>query len=329
MSGMAASPWETGSYPALQQYEAWQDKLQRVYGSWQVDRPAGGAFDARMISHAVGGFQIVDCTCDPCGAVRTRAEVGRDDRESLTIQLVLSGKEAFAVDGDWITLGAGDVLIWNSIRPMKFEVQERLRKISVTMPLARLRSWLPSRWHSIDTRLPHRSPGAGLLSSVIGSLSPAFLAGTLRNSEALTESVMGILVNALDIDRVDEPASLRGAQLLLAKQYIEANLDNPDLSPALVATARRISVRYLHAMFEAEGTTVQQFVIRQRLLRCRRELENPMMAGRTITDIAYAWGFQNATHFSRRFKTEFGLTPQDFRAQATGPQARIPGHPAT
>ncbi|MCG8521073.1 MAG: helix-turn-helix domain-containing protein [Pseudomonadales bacterium] len=56
-----------------------------------------------------------------------------------------------------------------------------------------------------------------------------------------------------------------------------------------------------------------QYLISQRLLRCRRDLSNPAMTGRTITEIALGWGFQHPTHFSRRFKSEFGLTPYEFR----------------
>ncbi len=310
----AGARWDTRDIAATHRYDAWQDILQRVYGAWDVDRPTGSGFDAQLTHRAVGGFQIVDCACDPCGARRTRAEIGVDGRESITVQLVLSGRETFAIGEKRVDLGPGDVLLWNSIRPMRFEVTERLRKISVTMPLARLRSWLPSEWHSIEGCLPRGSAGAGLLSSIVGSLSPSFLAGDLRHSEALTEAVLGILVNVLGIDREDGPTTLRETRLATVKDHIHANLGNPDLSPVLIAQAKRVSLRYLHALFEGEGTTVQQYIIRQRLIRCRRELENPKMAGRTITDIAYGWGFQNSPHFSRRFKAEFGVSPQAFRA---------------
>lgn len=328
MKAEGGGRWDTGAIPSRQRFDAWQGMLQDVYGAWDVTLPATPDFNAEMLYRAVGGFQIVDCSCDPCGARRTRSEMARDGNETLTIQLVLSGTETFTIDDRRIDLGPGDVLIWNSIRPMTFEVTERLRKVSVTMPLSRLRSWLPGSWHSIESSLANVSPGAGLLSNVIGSISPEFLAGNLRNGEALTETMMGLLVNVLGIAGGEQPATLRAAQLLVVKDHIQANLANPDLSPGVIASGKRMSVRYLHALFENDNTTVQQYVIRQRLLRCRRELENPKMAGRTITEIAFAWGFQNSTHFSRRFKAEFGLSPQDCRSQAAAAAGRPAGAPA-
>lgn len=314
MSIRAGSRWQAGDFPARQRHEAWQDILRHVYGSLDIEGPGAPDFDAGVSHHAVGGFRLVDCVCDPCAGVRTPRHIRADGAEALTIQLVLAGAEHFTIDDERIALSAGDVLIWNSIRPLRFEVTERLRKISVTMPLARLRSWMPATWHSIDRRLPHVSPGAGLLSSVIGSLSPAFLAGRLTNAEALTEAVMGLLVNVLGAERDGAPATPRAAQLLAVKDHIAAHLGDPELTPATIARACRISLRHLHALFEDEGATLRQYIIMERLLRCRREFDNPRMAGRTITDISFGWGFQNATHFSRRFKAAFGRSPQDYRA---------------
>ena len=47
-----------------------------------------------------------------------------------------------------------------------------------------------------------------------------------------------------------------------------------------------------------------------------RDLNNPALAPRTITDIALSWGFNNSAHFSRVFREHTGLSPRAFREAA-------------
>ena len=77
-----------------------------------------------------------------------------------------------------------------------------------------------------------------------------------------------------------------------------------------------MSLRYLHALFDSADTTLTQHLIGQRLARCHRELANPAMAWRKIGDIALSCGFQNLTHFARRFRERYGMSPQQFRISA-------------
>lgn len=311
---MTASKWCTSSVRSADQYDAWSEKINEIYGPTRVARSNAKAFRADVVHCSVKNFRVVNCVCDPCAGVRSRSEASRSADELLGIQLVLSGKEHFTVGSRQVVLNSGDVLIWNTTQFLSFEVLERLHKISVMMPLTRLKSWLPNSWHSVDATLANGSAGATILSSFIQSMSPEFLSGNLLQGEALTEAIVGVIVSALHADkRFTDPSTLRDTHLLRVKQYIDAHLDDPDLSPAMIASANRISLRYLHCLFEPESTTVLQYVIKERLLRCHRELSNPKMSRRTITDIALSWGFHSATHFGRRFREQFGVSPVEFR----------------
>jgi len=76
-----------------------------------------------------------------------------------------------------------------------------------------------------------------------------------------------------------------------------------------------MSVRHLHRLFAHRRCTVGDWIRERRLERCRRDLADPRFRERTITDIAFYWGFSESAHFSRSFKKQFGVSPRAFRSQ--------------
>jgi AraC-like DNA-binding protein len=46
------------------------------------------------------------------------------------------------------------------------------------------------------------------------------------------------------------------------------------------------------------------------LVACRRDLVYPRLASRSVSGIAFSWGFNEAAPFSRSFKEQYGLTPR-------------------
>jgi acetamidase/formamidase/AraC-like DNA-binding protein len=98
-------------------------------------------------------------------------------------------------------------------------------------------------------------------------------------------------------------------------QTIERHLDDPELAPARVAQAEGISERYLQKLFEGVGDNFTHYVRERRLQRAWADLSNPAQAHRSISEIAYRYGFGDSAHFSRTFRHRFGLPPREFRQQ--------------
>ncbi len=324
MNGHAHS-WTTDHYAPRERYEAWDQKLNEVYGVWHSDRNPGTAFNARIEHRKASGFQIVDCRCDPCGAVRySRDSTRGQDEMVLALQWVLEGREEFCIDDRRMLLERGDVLIWDTTKPMSFKVVEPLHKISTMIPLSRLQHWMPGNWRAVEGKIAAGSMGARLLSNYVAAIRPEFLSGSLNNPDGLVEATIGLIVNALGDDaRQLPPESLRDAQMQRVKAYIKGRLDDPDLGPTTIAAGCRISVRYLHWLFAPTDTTVSSYLMQERLALSRRALANLQMARRTIADIALSSGFLSSTHFSRRFKAEYGETPMEFRMRSYGSSARL------
>ncbi|MFI6022820.1 helix-turn-helix domain-containing protein [Streptomyces sp. NPDC051287] len=96
--------------------------------------------------------------------------------------------------------------------------------------------------------------------------------------------------------------------LRAARSAIEANLDRPDLSPALIARVLGVSLRTLHRCFSGSGDSVMSFARHRRLHRAHDDLLGSSHA-RRISEVAARWQFSDASHFIRHFKAAFGSTP--------------------
>ena len=58
---------------------------------------------------------------------------------------------------------------------------------------------------------------------------------------------------------------------------------------------------------------MSSYILRRRLEECGKQLTDALWRKRTITEIAFSWGFNNATHFARVFRDQYGTSPRDYR----------------
>lgn len=108
--------------------------------------------------------------------------------------------------------------------------------------------------------------------------------------------------------------ALRFGHLQAARRFMTLALPRPDLSPALVAKALGISVRQVHMLFEPGGLSFSRTLTAMRLEKARLALQAE--PGRSVSDIAFACGFDSMATFYRTFRSAYGLSPSDIRAMA-------------
>ena len=121
-----------------------------------------------------------------------------------------------------------------------------------------------------------------------------------------------IAVSLAKMIQSDTPriSSARGLVLLKVRAAIETRLSDPALDGEAVAAAAGVSVRYAYSVLADEGTSIARYIQERRLARCRRALEDPQQAHRSLSEIAYGWGFSDMTHFGRSFRKAYGMLPQ-------------------
>lgn len=92
------------------------------------------------------------------------------------------------------------------------------------------------------------------------------------------------------------------------KVFILDNLSDDSLSARSIADASGFTSRYINRLFEREGVSLMRWVWRQRLEGARALLASTR-SPQAIGNVAYAYGFKNASHFSHAFRRQFGHAP--------------------
>ena len=96
-----------------------------------------------------------------------------------------------------------------------------------------------------------------------------------------------------------------------ACRVIELRFRDPDLTPDQIARELHISTRSLSRLFAAHHETVMRRVFDVRIRHAMKLLAAP--AHRSITEIAFACGFNDISHFGRAFAVRVQRTPSEWR----------------
>ena len=129
---------------------------------------------------------------------------------------------------------------------------------------------------------------------------------------ATTELVRALIATVAE-DEAAQREAMAGSLPTRITIYLQRHLTDPDLTPARVAHAHNISLRHLYNVWGGRDISLGEWIIRKRLETARRDLAKPEAQTLTIAAIAHRSGFADATHFSRRFRAEFGVSPREWR----------------
>jgi AraC-like DNA-binding protein len=166
--------------------------------------------------------------------------------------------------------------------------------------------------------------------SLVGHLLDGLLAQiagyTPDNPGRLAQHIVGLLALMCSEDRAVDGTPEHRQLLGRAKDFIEHNLSDASLTPDTVADALHVSTRTLHRLFESDGHTISGWIRLRRLEHCRADLADRVSDGSSVSSIGARWGLWDAAHFSRLFKSSYGMPPRAYRdAQRS---ARLTARPA-
>jgi AraC family transcriptional regulator, positive regulator of tynA and feaB len=301
----------------------WRDAMGIVPHEFASD--AGPAFRGTVCSEMLDDVMLSDFQCDPCEVKRNTRNIAHSDCDDFLLCSQLSGRAVFSQDDRQAVTERGAFVLLDPRRPFGVSYQGRTRSVSLKIPRRALESRLGAAAALTVQAMETHRPLAGLASGFLSMLPRRAAAVDGTVGVRLAEQVLDLIALAFSVeaDQTAVLSSVRATALIRLKAAIEARLWDAALKPAAVAAAAGISVRYANDLLSQEGFSVERYILHRRLERCRRSLEDPTQACRMIGEIAFSWGFSDLSHFGRRFRAAYGLTPGDCRKRAQAPGASI------
>jgi AraC family transcriptional activator of tynA and feaB len=302
-------------------FDYWREVLCRRIVRHDCTPEVRQDFRAELQAGTLADIDLVCYASTPMQNDVTMRHVARAGGDELLIRLQIAGAFVVEQDGREAVLEAGDITLLDPRRPMSGKYLKGAKQLVIKVPRDELEARVGhTRQMTALSIKPHKPEH--ILTSAFLTMLPtyadtlSFAAADIVRNQVL-DLVAVSLASAVDGKR-PRVSSARALALMNVRAAIEARLTDPALDAETVAAAAGISVRYGNAVLAEDGTSIMRLVQARRLERCRRALEDPSQTGRTVSEIAYGWGFSDMTHFGRRFKAAYGLLPSAYRRRTRG-----------
>ena len=307
------------SLPPSEQFDAWHDAVSKAFVPLDATSRTEGVFGGTLANRTVGAVQISDVAGGAVDVYRSAQAIRRFDPGYLKLGMQLRGYGLVTQDGREAPLTPGDFALYDTRRPYQLGFNSEFRMLVVMFP----RELLNLRSDDLAKVTARRVSGCrgvgGLVSPFLNKLANELRSEQIAPTFELSSAVLDLLAAAFSdqfgCESPIRPETRHHALILQIKAFIDGRLDDPELTTATIAAAHYISPRYLQKLFEADGSTVTDWIRRRRLDHCKRELLDPRNAAESISKIAARWGLLDSSHFSRLFRATYGMSPREFRSE--------------
>ncbi|MDD3762756.1 MAG: helix-turn-helix domain-containing protein [Nevskiales bacterium] len=313
----------TDTVAPKERFSYWVDAVCNTYmpidcSTEDRTRPMPGSI---QINH-LGELDLTITQSAPQVVSRTRQHLSRHDDDTFQVSLQLSGKCVVHQSGREAVVEPGDVVYYDCAHSFDLHFLDPFEIMIAKVPRSLLASHVRNPEELTAMTISAATGTGALLRPMFERLCSAD-SPVSRNpaaSQLMVEAIVCTTVAGLcTLPAVNQrgTSNLGRYHIERARSYARQHLGNPRLGPAEIAAALSISESYLYRLFQSEAQSLTQFIWSERLQACRHDLSQPRFAGRSITEIALSRGFSDVAHFSRCFRKRFGMSPSQWRQEAS------------
>lgn len=310
--------YTTRNVPAGSKVGYWNELASSVFAPMEAKPLDRDRFEAELDTVRLGHTWLANARSTPATVVRNPGHQVKTRERPYFLHLQLKGSLKVVQDGRESLLDRGDLVLTDSAMPYTLRHEEDTSTLVMILTAGDLANRLPAPDDLLGVKLSGREGMAATASSLLIGVWQQAQTGDIPDTmgDTLASAVLDVFAAAwIATSKVQVPESAVSiSRRIQIRRHVEAHLRDPDLSARTVAAAFGISPRYLHIIFSSGDETVSNLILRRRLEECAKQLRDPIWQRRTITEIAFSWGFNNATHFARVFREKYALSPRDYRA---------------
>jgi len=243
---------------------------------------------------------------------RRQSEIQRDSSPRYGIYVPLAGNHEIDHAGTTTTLGPNSLLLFSGTEEFIYRKSEGADALYLLVPKA----FLDRRFSRIEGFCGQLNPPEGIRHLLIGTIRALHGgAGGMDPEEFGVAVQMATNLIYMTIEKSadfsESVTPVRAANLAKVKRIIKGRCLDSGLTLAAIADESGLSLRYLHYLFRDEGCTVGEYLMQKRLENAYRLLAIGAPTVTRVTDVCFASGFSNLSHFSAAFRRTYSCTPRD------------------
>ena len=296
--------------PAAERGRFWLDKVTRNLVYLDCQTPEQQGIEASLAIARRTAINVSTITANAHFVQRSSHDIIKDNKRALFVCFMREGA-GFSYQGTQsVHHVPGDLIIYETATPYGQGFPQAMSMNIVELPID-----IASTAFDLSRPLPLiHVPGNRLVGD--DTLKGLFNLVDKMSGSAANHELEGKLLSGIGNLLEQYPKGQEAANLLhLITRFISDNLSDLNLGPQQLAERFHISTRHLNRIFAQTGFAVSAYIWEQRLRHCRQELEAIEFVECSISEIAFRWGFNDAAHFSRRYRQRYEESPSATRAR--------------
>lgn len=286
-----------------------------LFGNVRLDFGGADEEKSRMTSAMLGACRLTRLEADRHVVFGDHVTAAPDDPDAIKLIVQTEGSASLMQGGLHAPVSRNALVIYDPSRPYMLTNSTPVRQLLLQLPRHSLPATAMERLSQPFTAHADKDGMCRILLSLMDStihevdhLDEARRVSVGQTMIELVRTMIGA-----DLQQAIPVANPLHTLLQRIRDFIDLNLDRPDLTVTMIARRMGCSVRYVYRAFEVECLTPSDYIWDLRVQKAAEQLREAGGYAGEIAEIAFALGFSSSAHFSRAFRHRYGVSPSQWR----------------